>query len=248
MCKVENIVIEASKKLLQSDSYLLKYDINEPSITHKLAEYLQQELRKYNEFNDYHVDCEYNKELNDIKTGKKYKITEKSLKILGKEEIDTKQLNNLKGKEFSEQYLYNKLNNEYEYSLGHIDKIMENTVMRVYPDIIIHKRGTENNLLVIESTKSTHSPSKKCNDKNKLKNYRDKQGYKHILYIEFYIGEKYDVELTWYKNGKWENPYKLLELLQKVVEISFSEIIDPVTAVILKSLVTKFPQLSNIAL
>ncbi len=40
---------------LDEDRYLLENNINERSITHKLAEHLQTEFR------DYHVDCEYNK-------------------------------------------------------------------------------------------------------------------------------------------------------------------------------------------
>ena len=41
--------------LLKNDVFLLQHDINERSISHKLAEYLQQL------FPDYHVDCEYNR-------------------------------------------------------------------------------------------------------------------------------------------------------------------------------------------
>ena len=45
----------ALNKLLEFDSFLLKNSANERSITHKLAEYLQSE------FDDWNVDCEYNK-------------------------------------------------------------------------------------------------------------------------------------------------------------------------------------------
>jgi hypothetical protein len=41
--------------LLKNDAFLLEHDVNERSISHKLAEYLQQL------FPDYHVDCEYNR-------------------------------------------------------------------------------------------------------------------------------------------------------------------------------------------
>lgn len=41
--------------LLKNDAFLPEHDVNERSISHKLAEYLQQL------FPDYHVDCEYNR-------------------------------------------------------------------------------------------------------------------------------------------------------------------------------------------
>lgn len=43
-------------KLMEYDSFLLKENLNERTITHKLAEYLQQEFR------DWNVDCEYNRD------------------------------------------------------------------------------------------------------------------------------------------------------------------------------------------
>jgi len=42
--------------LLKNDLWLLQSDANERSISHKLAEYLQQE------FQDWNVDCEYNRD------------------------------------------------------------------------------------------------------------------------------------------------------------------------------------------
>ena|ERR1035441_5942455 len=41
--------------LLQRDKFLLEHDVNERSITHKLAEYLQEQ------FPEWDVDCEYNR-------------------------------------------------------------------------------------------------------------------------------------------------------------------------------------------
>jgi len=43
-------------KLMEFDSFLFEKDLNERTITHKLAEYLQQE------FKDWNVDCEYNRD------------------------------------------------------------------------------------------------------------------------------------------------------------------------------------------
>ncbi|MBF4696052.1 hypothetical protein [Fusibacter ferrireducens] len=52
-----NIAIEM---LRVNDNYLLKNDVNERSITHKLAMYLEQTLGK-----EYDVDCEYNRNVDD---------------------------------------------------------------------------------------------------------------------------------------------------------------------------------------
>ncbi len=53
------------RKFLKNDSYLLQVDANERSITHRFAIYLEDE------FPDYNVDCEYNRECADIKKTKK---------------------------------------------------------------------------------------------------------------------------------------------------------------------------------
>jgi hypothetical protein len=52
---VERGVKRALDNFLVSESYLLEYDVNERSITHKFAEHLKFE------FLDLDVDCEYNK-------------------------------------------------------------------------------------------------------------------------------------------------------------------------------------------
>jgi len=51
-------VQRAADILLKHDSLLLELDVNERSITHKFAEYLQAE------FPEWHVDCEYNRREN----------------------------------------------------------------------------------------------------------------------------------------------------------------------------------------
>lgn len=51
----------AIEALLSQDAPLLKYDVNERLITHKLAEHLQQEFPGWN------VDCEYNRDGHDSK-------------------------------------------------------------------------------------------------------------------------------------------------------------------------------------
>ncbi len=51
----------AVRILLKNDLFLLQNNADEITISHKLAEYLQQE------FLDWHVDCEYNRNRDEIK-------------------------------------------------------------------------------------------------------------------------------------------------------------------------------------
>ncbi|MBN3561287.1 hypothetical protein [Aliamphritea spongicola] len=57
----------------------------------------------------------------------------------------------------------------------------------VYPDIIIHKRKTNKNLLVLEFKKTSSRVSDK-KDFMKLREYQRQLGYKHALFIEFGVG------------------------------------------------------------
>ena len=82
---IKNKIKSALEEVLKNDAYLLKININERTIAHKLATYLQCE------FPDYDVDCEYNRNvLQD--DGQKYifRLKEK-LRVLGllKEEEKT---------------------------------------------------------------------------------------------------------------------------------------------------------------
>lgn len=61
----------------------------------------------------------------------------------------------------------------------HSDETKSRTV---YPDIIIHKRGTGDNFIVIEIKKSSNVESDD-HDKNKLKSYRDELGYQYSVFI-----------------------------------------------------------------
>jgi hypothetical protein len=61
-----------------------------------------------------------------------------------------------------------------------------------YPDIIVHERGTENNLLVIEAKKDTNnSYETKTKDMKKLAAYKVELNYKFGLFIKFNTGGRY---------------------------------------------------------
>ena len=133
LLEVRDKVKLALEEVIKNDCYLLEIGINERSLTHRLAVYLE----KY--FPNYHVDCEYNRKGMDPKKLENYK---KNI-----ESDDTE-------------------------------------AVTVYPDIIIHKRGTKNNLVVIEAKKSSNTDE---TDKEKLKLYKkdDALSYKYAFFIKF---------------------------------------------------------------
>ena len=74
----------------------------------------------------------------------------------------------------------------------------------VFPDIIIHHRGTKNNFIVIEAKKSTN----KGDDNKKLLLYKKDLGYKYAFAIQFLVAKKYeeyrDISLKDLVSGKKE--------------------------------------------
>jgi len=57
----------------------------------------------------------------------------------------------------------------------------------VFPDIIVHHRGTRNNFLVIEAKKDVKADPK---DEKKLSAYKEKLGYQHAYAVTFPTGPK----------------------------------------------------------
>lgn len=127
---IKEKIERAIRTLLKNDLFLLINDLDELTISHKLAEYLQQE------FPDWHVDVEYNR--------------------------DKEQLKRLEGELFR-------------------------------PDIIVHIRDTNNNLLAVEVKKSNNLETLHV-DKDRLKKLTSSKGkykYKYGLLVIFYVGDKY---------------------------------------------------------
>jgi hypothetical protein len=109
-------------KLYIEDFNLLVRDVNERSISHKLADYLQSE---FNEL-ELKVDCEYNGHGDNEKT---LDADEKMIEVL-EQKYDAQELK---------------------------EKLRDTNAITVFPDIIVHKRGTdERNELVIEIKKSSN--------------------------------------------------------------------------------------------
>jgi hypothetical protein len=120
------------------------------------------------EFPEYHVDCEYNKNKIKEKTVPPWeaKINE-LVEELGKQDTPDKRKKKIK-------------------------ELMENGVS-VYPDIIIHRRGTEDNFIVIEAKKSTN---KSGDDEGKLKTYKEYLHYQNAYFIVF-PSERHELRYFW---------------------------------------------------
>ncbi|MGN6712894.1 hypothetical protein [Anaerocolumna jejuensis] len=157
----------AIEVLRLNDNYLLINDVNERSISHKLATYMEQTFGK-----TFDIDCEYNRNIGDIK-----------------------KISILKSK-------WDELNN---YPMITEDEIL--CEKKVFPDIIVHKRGkSDKNLLIIEVKKSTSTVSEDY-DIEKLKYYTSSTNdlnYKFGAFIKFYTAkERYkSPEIRYFCDGK----------------------------------------------
>ena len=170
---IRKLIIEATEKVIEKDSWLLKNDISEQCISHRLGIYLQEK------FPEYDVDCEYNGDIDKYNNRKSISIFKDKLKEIGllrlKEESDL----------------------EKEY-----------TQRAVFPDIIIHKRGTNaNNLCIVEVKKSTSSV-KFDYDFLKLKAYTsnfygNNLKYQIGIFVNAIIDEENPrFEFSYYKEGE----------------------------------------------
>ena len=133
--KVAQAMHASLVRLLDQDAYLLEKDVNERSITHRLAMYMQ------NEFAGWDVDAEYNRNHDDKKVIPKAEL------------IPSDDLNG----------------------------------QTVFPDIIVHRRGTDENLLVVE-VKKTSNPEPTEKDLDKLGRLKDFLEYRYALFIRLQVG------------------------------------------------------------
>ena len=154
--KIQKVIENCLETFMKKDIFLLEHDVDERTVSHRFAFYLQSEIPEM------HVDCEYNREGFEIK------------KISGPKWIKPR---------------------------------------NIYPDIVVHKRGTDsNNILIIEVKKQTNKDIE--NDEIKLKAFTSEQyRYSFGLLVIFYTKEKSlnDPILRWFSNGKeyYENSQRL---------------------------------------
>jgi len=149
---IQNKMQTSLNNLKQHDNQLLEINVNERTISHKLAEYLQCEIPNLS------VDCEYNR----------YERLPKTLDIpkdpISWEDIDSKS---------------------------------------VFPDIVIHKRKTNDyNLLVIEIKKSSNKNGHDF-DKTKIRAFtRPPYNYNFGLFLEINVEGGDDIQ-CWCENGEF---------------------------------------------
>ena len=82
-------------------------------------------------------------------------------------------------------------------SFGIDPRTTEQLGINLYPDIIVHHRGTDDNLVAIEAKPSSkNAPCKKpqqreCEcDRCKLRAYKADLGYQHTFYVVFPVGNE----------------------------------------------------------
>jgi len=161
--------------LLSDDSYLLENNISERAITHKLAEHYQKLFPEWN------VDCEFNHNLGqpkviEIKPGEllsqmadfldERSEDEQFNAFIHREEISRKEINGLKKQLRNPKRIkYIKDLDLYIFLLKTKNKTIHKTI---FPDIIVHRRGTSKNHIVFE-IKKTINNNKKARDYDILK-------------------------------------------------------------------------------
>ena len=188
---IKGLVIDAVESFCEDEEYLIEKDLSERAMAHKLAEHLQKQ------FSGMHVDCEYNKNIDDdkhIKSTVKEYVMHKSQTKRGQELFETI------------------IASEGAVIIDDGDEQPE--VMDVFPDIIIHWRGNGHpwNLVVIEIKKSSNlSRTQRDFDAFKLKKYTAERGplqYRLGAFITLKVGQvagegRYSG--LWYKSGDEED-------------------------------------------
>lgn len=169
---IKRAVNNALSQFMLRDIYLLKEDVSERAISHKVAEYLQNEFGSF-----YFVDCEYNRNFILQGRSKVIHVLNDEIRELVKNKSSIEIINDLAYRELS-----------------------------VYPDIIVHKRGKPNNLLVVEVKKSSNQVGNKL-DSLKLAAYTDPSEannlhYEYGLFIKFDMTSYTNHELSWFKEGR----------------------------------------------
>ena len=135
--EIEAKIHQAINELLIQDRTLLQYDVNERTISHQLAIHIKKEFPYWD------VDCEYNRNHDDVKRLR-----------LPKRKVDS-------------------------------DDTFAQTV---FPDIIVHHRGTDENFVVIEIKKSSN-PESPDRDFQKLNAFKSQLGYKFAIFVKFSVDE-----------------------------------------------------------
>lgn len=156
--EIEQILNECIKELFDRDWALLKNDVSERAITHKLAEYLQCRIPELN------VDCEYNRNtLLGAYAPKSITLLKGKTKNQGKLDMDTDDL----------------------------------LAISAYPDIIVHRRMTNDENLLVMEVKKRRSQVNHTHDYEKLKAFtesseRNSYHFKYGVFLLLDTGQEWE--------------------------------------------------------
>ncbi len=190
---------EALKQFFKNDYYLIDNNLHEQTLTHMLGIYLGQIFANYN------VDCEWNKNLQGPKVIDLQVLMEsisryiKNISQRTSSEIAKtyksgviERLDKILDSSFRDYVVDS---NKDRYLLIAFDETLKmittggkNMIKSIRPDIIVHHRGTNDNLIAFEVKKK--QSNKRYNllklfDLTKLTALTQQLGYKSAYYIEF---------------------------------------------------------------
>jgi hypothetical protein len=187
--EIKRNLSKALNILYEKDFYLIKEKAHERTITHMLA------LHLVNFFPEYDIDCEYDIDKTNLDG-----------EYPGKKEIEIL----IKDLEKFKNSILQSPNRKFT-----VEDLEIFVHLNIYPDIIIHKRGTnESNILVIELKKSTNFNNKSHElDRIKLKAYTSERlKYQIGAFINLSVSENFkkeQTEIEYYENGGYEAGEKL---------------------------------------
>jgi len=195
--------------LLREDGYLLEKNVSERAVTHKLAEHLQKIFPEWN------VDCEYNRNINREKS-----ISKENVRVLLVDMANYLQESFPENRTVADDEIYTKEEiNDLKKQLENPEKIQyiesldlylflleidgEKFPQPVYPDIIIHHRGTKNNNIIIEAKKTGGKRKEMLYDLVKLAIFTSSKDYNYNdgIFIELPVEEKFH-RFSYFKKEK----------------------------------------------
>ena len=148
--QIDHHLDTALQRLKADDRVLFTHNVNERSLCFRLGHYLQEE------FPDFAVDCEYNRNHDDP--------------------------------DYVKRLYDDELNGLAEEARGRPLK-RGTDFLFVFPDIIVHRRDTNDNLLVIETKKTTSIVPDEF-DRRKLVVYREALHYRFAKFLRFRANPK----------------------------------------------------------
>lgn len=160
---IKNKIINAYKKLLEKDLFLLDNNLNERTITYKFAQYLEKE------FDDYDIDCEYNRNCEQIK----------QLEIINTASNDTDATTIYpdiivhKRGQNSDNYIVIEAKKSNSHELKKENTVLEKDYFKINDTYLVFKND------------------KKLNDIEKLRLYKKELNYKFAYSILFLVEDFY---------------------------------------------------------